>query len=75
MFIDTESFGKSSKMMMQIKKGEIYMEKIKDRKKEEVMKRVFQLMLQLNENQLTMTEGVMTGMMLEHKLKEQDKVS
>ena len=68
-------FSESSKMMMKIKKGEIYMKKIKDSKKEEAMKRVFQLMLQLNENQLTMTEGVMTGMMLEHSLKKPEKVS
>lgn len=62
-------------MIMQTKKGEIYMKKIKDSKKEEVMKQVLQLMLQLNEDQLTLTKGVMTGMMLEHSLKEPDKVS
>ncbi|MGC7931255.1 hypothetical protein ACP3VS_21875 [Lysinibacillus sp. VIII_CA] len=44
-------------------------------KKEEVMKQVLQLMLQLNEDQLTLTKGVMTGMMLEHSLKKTEKVS
>ena len=37
------------------------------------MKQVFQLMLQLNEDQLTLTKGVMTGMMLERSLKEEEK--
>ncbi len=51
------------------------MGEVKDRKKEEVMKQALQLMLQLNEEQLTLTKGVMTGMMLEHSLKKPDKVS
>lgn len=41
--------------------------------KEELMKRAFHLMLQLNESQLTLTQGVMTGMILEHSLKENEK--
>lgn len=51
------------------------MGEVKDRKKEEVMKQALQLMLQLNEEQLTLTKGVMTGMMLENSLKKPDKVS
>ncbi len=51
------------------------MGEVKDRKKEEVMKQALQLMLQLNEEQLTLTKGVMTGMMLENSLKKSDKVS
>ena len=51
------------------------MGEVKDRKKEEVMKQALQLMLQLNEEQLTLTKGVMTGMMLENSLKKTEKVS
>lgn len=59
--------------MIQTKKGEIYMKETKNRKKDEVMKQVLQLMLQLNEDQQTLIKGVMTGMILEHSLKENEK--
>lgn len=39
-------------------------------KKDEVMKEVLKLFLKLNENQLTLTKGVMTGMLLEQSLKD-----
>ncbi|WCH46415.1 hypothetical protein [Lysinibacillus sp. OF-1] len=45
----------------------------KNSKKEEVMKEVLELFLKLNEDQLNLTRGVMTGMMLEQSLKEDKK--
>lgn len=47
------------------------MKETKNDKREELMKQAFHLMLQLNESQLTLTQGVMTGMILEHSLKEE----
>ncbi|MGE6515163.1 hypothetical protein [Lysinibacillus sphaericus] len=41
--------------------------------KEEAMKQALQLLLKLDEKQLLVAQGVMTGMILEHSLKEDGK--
>ena len=42
-------------------------------KKEEAMMKALELFLKLNEEQITLTTGVMTGMLLEDSRKENEK--